>query len=161
MPFVGVARSTIHAFKYRGVTGASGILADWIHQSWQLVGLPFDVAVPIPLHPVREAERGFNQAELLLRQLHERYGWPVEFDGLLRQRATVAQIDLSAEQRRRNVADAFVASAAHVKGRRLLLLDDVVTTGATLNAAAQALQQAGADSVVAVCAAYATSDSVK
>jgi ComF family protein len=104
--------------------------------------------VPVPLHPARLAERGFNQAELLATPCGARWRVPVLPRALTRARATLPQTDLDPTARRLNVRDAFrVPRPATILGRRLLLVDDVHTTGATVAAAAQALREAGAAAV--------------
>lgn len=104
--------------------------------------------VPIPLHPVRRRERGFNQAALLADALSRRADVPVG-RGLRRVRATVAQTRLPREGRLANVRGAFAGIPEIVEGSRVLLLDDVVTTGATLGEGATELRRAGAFSVLA------------
>jgi ComF family protein len=107
-----------------------------------------DAIVPVPLHPGRAAERGFNQAELLAAPCADRWGVPLLTRALARLRPTRPQTELDAPARRANVAGAFgVARPEQVEGRRLLLVDDVLTTGATVAAAARALRAAGAETV--------------
>jgi ComF family protein len=108
--------------------------------------LPADVIVPVPLHPDREAERGYNQAGLLARALAEQVGLPIREDGLMRVRATSPQVTLNAKERQSNVAGAFRVGKGHIAGKRVLLIDDVCTTGATIEACAQALKAEGAQS---------------
>jgi ComF family protein len=104
-----------------------------------------DGVVPVPLHRSRAAERGFNQAELLAAPCARAWRLPLHTGVLVRVRPTRAQTDLDAAARRANVAGAFaVARPRGVAGRRLLLVDDVLTTGATAGAAARALREAGA-----------------
>ena len=107
-------------------------------------------AVPVPLHPARRRQRGFNQASDLARHL----GLPVHH-ALRRVRATPTQTGLPAVQRHRNVRDAFAAtpSARALAGRTVVLVDDVSTTGATLEACARALKEAGVGEVLALTAA--------
>lgn len=104
-----------------------------------------DCLIPVPLHPSREAERGFNQSLLLARHVGRRWRIAVEPRGLHRQRATPPQTDLGAPERRKNVKGAFAVSRPEtVGGRHVLLIDDVLTTGATVSECARTLVAAGA-----------------
>jgi ComF family protein len=106
------------------------------------------VLVPVPLHPRRLRERGFNQASLIARQLGRRVGRPCHDRVLVRRRDTLPQAGLSAAARRRNVAGAFVVRRRGlVAGRVVTLVDDVLTTGATAHACARTLRKAGAREV--------------
>ena len=139
-------REAILALKYHGVTAA----ADPLIAAADLRAIPADAdcLVPVPMGGRRRRMRGFNQAELIARRLAGRLGRTVEPSALRRTRAAAPQArqpDL--EARRLNVAGAFAARPRHVRGRRLLLVDDVTTSGATLDACAQALLDAGAESV--------------
>jgi ComF family protein len=107
----------------------------------------FEVIVPVPLHAARERDRGYNQAALLARELGTHLGLPVRERDLVRTRATAPQIDLHPAQRRANVAGAFECVNCALAGSRVLLLDDVYTTGSTLESASHALCQAGVSSV--------------
>jgi ComF family protein len=104
--------------------------------------------VPVPLHWTRRLERGFNQADLLARGIARALDRPVEGSLLRRVRRGPRQLGLSRRERRRVLRGVFAAAPA-ARGRRILLIDDVVTTGATLEAGALALRRAGARSVVA------------
>lgn len=104
-----------------------------------------ELVVPVPLSVRRQAQRGYNPAELLAGPLAQRLGLPLA-QALLRQRETRPQMDLQVEQRWANVHGAF-AGQAPAAGRRVLLVDDIITTGATAHAAARALRAAGANSV--------------
>lgn len=113
-----------------------------------------EVMVPVPLHPHRLRERGFNQAILIGEVLAAAWGVPLLRDTLRRQRPTVPQVGLSAAERRDNVRGAFaVAAPARIAGRKILLLDDVYTTGSTLAECARELKRAGAVEIVAVTVA--------
>jgi ComF family protein len=111
-----------------------------------------DAIVPVPLYPARARERGFNQAELVARELARWLGRPVESGWLARIKDTLSQTGLTPVQRVENVRGAFEARAK-LDRQRILLLDDVCTTGATLNACARALRRGGAASVQAVTVA--------
>jgi ComF family protein len=120
-----------------------------------------DLIMPIPLHWRRMARRGFNQSALLLDFAARGLQVPIDRVSLRRNKATSSQSRLSARRRAANVADAFAVAPRRrkrVRGRRVLLFDDIMTTGATLSAAARTLLEAGATEVVAFCAARAESD---
>ena len=107
-----------------------------------------DLMVPVPLHPKRLRWRGFNQSLLLARQVSRRYDVPVDPFVLERRRETVAQTQLTEEERRQNVRGAFEADPKKsLKGRRVLLVDDVYTSGATVNECSRVLMRAGAREV--------------
>ena len=117
-----------------------------------------DVVVPVPLHPVRLRQRGFNQAQPLARAVADILGVPAAPWLARRIRATESQQGLGAQARRRNVRDAFAVDVSvfpDLEGARVLLVDDVVTTGATLNALAATLRAAGARGVDALALARA------
>jgi len=105
--------------------------------------LPVDVVVPVPLHPHRLRERGYNQATLLAKEVEKALGLPLLEDALLRVRSTIPQVGLTARERRDNVRGAFHCADGNLKGQRILLVDDVCTTGATLEACSLALRQEG------------------
>lgn len=113
-----------------------------------------DAIVPVPLHPDRLAERGHNQADVLARALSKQVGIAVESNAIARVRAgSRRRIGASRESRAKESAKAFRAAARIVAGKRLLLVDDVFTSGATLGACGAALMEAGAMEVVAITAA--------
>jgi competence protein ComFC len=111
-----------------------------------------DLLVPVPLHPHRQRARGYNQSLLLAREISRRLELPLAAEALVRRRDTPPQAKaVEADARRRNVADAFDCRPRAVAGRRVLLVDDVTTTGATLDACARALlAEGGASSVWAL-----------
>lgn len=143
--YEGVGKEIVHALKYRGYTAVVEKLAAPLLAEVVVGG--FDAVVPVPLHKARLRQRGFNQAALLARGLARRMNSPVS-DTLQVVRSTRDQVELSAAERRRNVAGAFLAGT-RTRGK-LLLVDDVFTTGATTNACAAALLRAGAAEVHAV-----------
>jgi len=150
----GRLRELIHLFKYAGVRPLGKVLGEWI-----ALAMPrqerFDRIVPVPLHWRRRWRRGFNQSELLARSVARRYGLRVS-NVLRRVRATATQAGLSHSARRANVDAAFrVRQGASLEGQRVLLVDDVMTTGATASACARALKQAGARYVAVLTLARA------
>jgi ComF family protein len=109
---------------------------------------PGAVLVPVPLHPRRRRERGFNQAEIVALEVGSRVGLPVSPLALVRRKDTPPQTGLSAAERRKSVDGAFaVRRRCHVAGKVVVLVDDVLTTGATALACARALREAGAAEV--------------
>ena len=153
--FDGTLREAIHSFKYSNLQDLAIPLGKLMGQYWEKTPLPAEIIVPVPLHPDRLRERGYNQATLLARELGKSIGLPVAEDSLVRVRATRPQVELGAQERKENVRDAFHCSSAELAGKQVLLIDDVCTTGATLEACAIALRQIGASSVWAFTLARA------
>jgi len=145
--FEGVLREAIHRFKYRGGQALAHPLGQLMAEQWLAYHIPAEVLIPVPLHPTRLAERGYNQATLLARELGAAIGLPVETDSLVRIRATTPQISLAAPARQENVRGAFRCLDERMAGRQVALIDDVCTTGATLSSCSAALQEAGAGSI--------------
>ena len=156
----GALRDVIHAFKYEGRRSLAVPLATMMRDAGQPVLQDCDCVVPVPLHPWRRLRRGFNQA----RDLAERLDRPVA-DALWRVRATPSQMALPAGARRTNLRGAFIVSPFHVRGaplygapirdRVVTLVDDVRTTGATLDECATVLLRGGAREVRALTIAIA------
>ncbi len=153
--FEGPLREAVHRLKFSGERYLAEPLADLLVTTWRWAPLPADALIPVPLHPAREAARGYNQSSLLARQVGKKLDLPVLEGHLRRLRATPPQVDLPREERLRNLVGAFVCVGREAYGRRLCLVDDVTTTGATLAACATALRAAGAGSVVALVLAKA------
>ncbi len=141
-------RELVHAFKYKGKTGLrhtfAGLMQEFIDTYHVPVGT-FDLVCPIPLHPVRLRERGFNQSSYLSEALCRRYGLSHRPRSLIRMRPTDTQALLDQKQRWTNLEGAFRMNPAEtVADRSVLLVDDLLTTGATAHAAAASLKEAGA-----------------
>ena len=144
--FEGSVRAAIHALKYAHRPELAEPLGALLGEYFLAQPIPADALVPIPLHPERERARGYNQSLLLARELGRRCGLPVWNQVLIRTRHTRPQVELDAAERRTNVHAAFDATE-RVAGARILLIDDVCTTGATMDACGLALQARGAKSV--------------
>jgi ComF family protein len=150
----GALRKLIHLFKYGRMRPLEKPLSALIALGIPR-GIQFDLVAPVPLHWLRRWRRGFNQSELLARAVALRCGIPV-VRALRRGRATKAQAGLTNAARRENVMRAFQVSRRHsVRGKRILLVDDVLTTGATAAACATVLKRAGAKSVTLLALARA------
>lgn len=142
-------RSLIHALKYRGKTLPGQILGEILGGRISAAGLFPSVIVPVPLHSARRRERGYNQSEVIARAVGRVLKCQVSNNMLTRVRATPSQTHLGGDERKKNMDGAFrVNKSAAVHGQIFLLIDDVITTGATVNACAQALIEAGAKEVV-------------
>jgi ComF family protein len=148
--YAGPLKAIIHALKYDGRRSLAGPLAALMRERGARVLAGADAAVAVPLHAARRRERGFNQAHDLAKRL----GLPV-VPALMRVRATAAQALLPADARPANVAGAFAATrhARRLRGRVVVLVDDVATTGATLEACASVLRDGGAAEVRVLTAA--------
>lgn len=136
--------TALHRYKYKPDPALAPVLADFLASRCPYRA-DYDVLVPVPLHLERLRWRGFNQAALLARRLARQWALPLDPFGLTRTRATPPQVGLDETERRRNVAGAFaVPRPERVRRRRILLIDDVYTTGATVNECARVLKRAGA-----------------
>jgi ComF family protein len=154
-PFQDAIREAIHRYKYRGHTYLAKFFAHSMLRAWQNYGAPACPAllVPVPLHWRREMQRGYNQAALIADFLGREMKIQC-LEALRRKRKTVQQAGLSREERIRNLKNAFVLKKnVSVEGRSVLLLDDVLTTGNTLQEASRVLLQAGAAEVNVICIA--------
>ncbi len=153
--YEGLIRDLILAFKYQGRLSLASFLAESMAQAvTSRLGVdPADAVVPVPLHPTRLRERSFNQAQILARKLGDRLGLPLLCGLLERRKPTLPQAELSRSQRLKNMRGAFELRCPAVRGLRLLLVDDVVTTGATVDACARLLKRSGAACVTAATVA--------
>lgn len=149
----GPLRKLIHLLKYEKVTTLAAPLGGLLAAAYPR-DQRFDALVPMPLHWCRRWSRGFNQSALLAEAVARRTGVPV-VQAVRRKRATAPQAGLTNSKRRLNVNGAFVSSEAAIRGARLLLLDDVLTTGATASACARALKRGGATYVAVLTLARA------
>jgi ComF family protein len=154
----GIVRKLVHEFKYHRQFHLRHPVANWLMETLEdprLRELRFDIIVPVPLHPARERERGFNQAQLLAELLSAKVSIPVR-PVLERIRYTTTQTAFDRAERMENLRDAFrLRKKVHVQDLRVLLIDDVLTTGSTLSECARVLKRAGAISVHAATAARA------
>ncbi|HOP07156.1 MAG TPA: ComF family protein [candidate division Zixibacteria bacterium] len=146
-------RDVIIQYKFRGITRPADLVADWFHDRFgeRLLSLRPDTLVPVPLHPSRENFRGYNQAALFAVQLGERLGLPVHNDLLVRVKRRRPQARLGMAARQKNITGVFCAMKNNLNLRRIVLVDDVVTSGATVREARAVLEKTGAE-VIAVAA---------
>lgn len=150
--YEGALRKLIHLYKYEKIHTLSKPLGEFLARSTPL-DEQFDIVVPVPLHWLRRWQRGFNQSNLLARVVARRRRIPV-VKAVRRKRSTAPQAGLTNARRRANVRGVFqVRDRRSVAGKRILLVDDVLTTGATASACAQALKRAGARRVTLVTVA--------
>jgi len=146
--FEGAARQAILSFKYKNVKALAAPLAQLMEEYLRAQPLPADALVPVPLHPRRLRERGYNQSSLLAGELSKLASLPLVEGSLFRLKNTPPQTRTkSAEERQSNVAGAFICRDRRMEGKRVLLIDDVCTSGATLDSCAATLKAAGATSV--------------
>lgn len=146
----GPLQKMIHRWKYEGKSSLTSLFGDWLWEGLRSHWSPssFDLILPVPLHEERLRERGFNQALLLAKALSRRTGIPHERRVLRKKKATHPQVHLSRREREREIRGAFVVKdPLAVKGKRILLVDDVFTTGATANECSRVLRVGGASSV--------------
>jgi ComF family protein len=143
-----VIRQAIHEFKYRNLKAIAPSLAGFLHDYLLENPIPGDVLVPVPIHRKRQRERGYNQSSLITRELNRLNGLPIIEGCLTKLINTPPQVrTTSASERRKNIANAFTCINEQLKGRQVILIDDVSTSGATLNTCAGILKASGAASV--------------
>jgi len=149
-PYEGVLKELIHELKYKEMANIGRFLGDKAVSYIREKHYPeeCDVVTAIPLHPVRQRERGYNQAGLLAATIAKEMDWLYQAKLIERKRYTATQTSLSRNEREANIRQAFrVQKNIDVKQKKILLIDDVFTTGATVNAASQILKDAGAEAV--------------
>jgi ComF family protein len=154
-PFSGVTRRALHALKYTGERRLARPLGEIVATRWTRAGAGGDILVPVPVHTGRRRERGYDQAELIAAEAAAVLALPW-LPALARTRATDPQYRLDRRRRAANVRDAFAVrpeARRAIDGRWMVVVDDVVTTGATLTASAFALLAAGATAVSAITVA--------
>ena len=152
----GTVAFAIHGLKYQGKRELAQPLASYLAGYLDAHPIPIDALVPVPLHPDRVAFRGYNQSELLAEAVGRARRIPVHSDWVYRSRHTPPQVHLGRRERIENMRDAFAPAATGIlKGETVLLIDDVCTTGATLQACAEALKLAGAGDIWALTVAFA------
>ena len=149
----GPARQLVHRLKYSDRLDLSNAMGRWMARAGAELLSGADILVPVPLHRVRFWGRRFNQAGELAKVISRESGVPVAHEGLVRRKATRSQVGLSSAERARNLTGAFrpgPLAGEVVAGKRTVLIDDVMTTGSTLNSAARVLRRAGAAEVDAL-----------
>jgi competence protein ComFC len=156
--FEGSLQRAIHRWKYEGKTHLTPFFAEWmaegLNRHWELRSVDF--LVPVPLHPQRLRERGFNQALLLAEALSRRTGIPVLKTILEKRKPTLPQVNLGGVERERGLKGAFhVGEKEELRGKSVLLIDDVYTTGATVNECSKGLMKGGAERVDVLTLAHA------
>lgn len=138
----------MHGLKYGNNRSLANPLAELLYSYWKDRGFHGDVLVPVPLHRSKLRSRGYNQSELLAKELAKRVGIPIVSSALVRRRNMLPQVRTAGiKERWENAAGAFDCYSTALQGRQVVLLDDVCTTGATLDSAARSVIAAGAGSV--------------
>jgi Predicted amidophosphoribosyltransferases len=149
LEYDSVMRESISRFKYKNRREYGDFYVQELLDTCGMAVRSWDVdlLIPIPLHKSRRRKRGFNQAELIARKLGRELGIPVSVKSLLRTKKTSPQKELNDQERRNNLKNAFYAVDYHVKFKKILLIDDIYTTGSTIDAAAAVLLESGAEKV--------------
>jgi ComF family protein len=152
----GTLKAAVNLFKFRRIRRLCEPLSEKI---MEIILPPVDLVLPVPLHQKRLREREFNQSALIGKHIARRLGAPLSVRSLVRNRHTIPQVGLSAQERRKNIRNAFtVSDMNHVRGKRIMLVDDVFTTGATVRECSRVLRKAGAKEVFVITLTHAMSD---
>lgn len=156
--FGGAVANALRRFKYEERADLARPLGHLLRRAVEDARVTADLVIPVPLHPRRLADRGYNQAALLARSVADHLQVPFAPRALERQRQTAQQARLGRAERQENMAEAFkVRDPRSIQGKSVIIVDDVLTTGATLLACRQALSRAGARQILGVCLARAGS----
>lgn len=161
--FSGAMRTLVHQLKYADRHDASTLFGRWLMEAGREVLADAHIIVPVPLSRWRLLLRHFNQAAVLAKELSQQSGVPTDPLILRRIRSTRSQVGMTRDQRRRNVAAAFAVPPrrrSRIHGRNVLLVDDVITTGATVDACARTLKRAGAARVDVLALAIVTNEAL-
>ena len=148
--YEGTLRKVIHQWKYEGRSSLTPYFVKWMGEAlYRYWPAPFfDLIIPVPLHKSRLRNRGFNQAMVLVKGLSDLTGLPYAKRILIKKKATIPQVDLSILEREKGLKGSFeINQNEKIKGKRILLIDDVYTTGATVNECSKVLMSSGAKSV--------------
>ena len=146
--FDGPIRNAIHDLKYRKNIGLGASLAQHLVSLFHQYNWTIDMITPVPLGKERQRQRGYNQAALLAQPLAHELKLPYKPQILRRIRETKSQVELSFVERQNNVKDAFQATHQGIQGKKILVVDDVATSGSTINACADALMKVGTEAVI-------------
>jgi ComF family protein len=160
--YEGPLREAIHRWKYQGKTHVNSLFGEWmvegLHRYWDSTF--FDLLIPVPLHPKRLKERGFNQSLLLVKELSRKTGIPYRKQILKKSRPTIPQVNLNGKEREKGVKGSFqIMDGEEVEGKSILMVDDVYTTGATVNECSKVLLTGGAKRVDVFTLAHAVKTS--
>ena len=161
--FTGVVRDLVHKFKYADQHDSRRLLGRWLSAAGHELLADADLLVPVPLHRSRLLSRRFNQAAMLAHEVSRLHNVPCDPQALARIKKTPQQVGLTRDQWQRNMSAAFSVPASAlgaIEGRHIVLIDDVITTGATIDACARALKAAGASRVDVLAAAIVTGDRI-
>jgi competence protein ComFC len=148
--YTGCIKEGVHQLKYQNNLGLGIHFANYIYQLIKQQNWQIDLVIPVPLSPNRRKERGYNQTTMIAFPLSLQLGCKMDDKLIKRVKETQTQIELDAHQRQINLQNAFQARSTRGTGKNILVVDDVITTGATINDCARALKSAGAKEVYAV-----------